>query len=1272
LQRLSLNEYSEEEKLARLKRFCQFKSLKLVFANPPTNEEKLNALLLKRAGACRHRALVFSALCDLWGISYLIALNNVHSEAWAYSSERKRWERMNLGGFRSNLSIEPFALNEFYDANHLLGQSKEIEPLEKPQEKEPTKDLNLPIVITPEKTHKEATKVDEKKEHSHLLAGSNVSPFARPKKMFNSITSCFMELLMGDRPAAVILPSSTKALWLNEAKVFWGNHIKIIKPEAIDLDGFQVTSSGVTRAPSELEQFMAKKARVYLVLDMSDFKLTYVPIYTALADERKLDQHILPLNVQPIILLSDQVFSTRGKDFCSRFVLLQSEHYSASLNLSFRRNVRNKTGIIHYDLYESTDYEALLIGKYQSINGQFHAVEGALVKALKDKANGEDIREFVIDHPPQTTAFKTWFETTKENKEVYFNGNVVKIPQNFRLEIGSTAYNFSDYRCTLHSGMPLVFNSPSTTSSNLFSCSTPLWDLNSETLSLFEPHLVCDNVKKQFVPRPSLFEGHAHQQIAFWVTEPLPIGNFYKLLTIAKIHKVELALYGCEHFFSALQKSTLPITASPSPLFKNPNVITTDDILFCAEQYRRRYPEQHYETIEISEETTFDDLVGVLNVEKRGEFDFDVTFKPGILAKKLLEEPKQTTSANSILLLGEMHPHLAAQLSTAWLPKGAYLWVNGEKKFLKGQLTVITKPLLEPLAFLPTETEPYPVESFYPLLEEKYSLIEAKLVANIKTTVKSLEREGVKWSYERLLCVFEMAQTEPLENPFKPFLQLEKEAEKYLTITRKFFPKAEKIANNKKANEKEEETHENKHLKKLKRAFGHNRRVFMVGTTGAGKSYFMEHSLARYFELFDLNATNVEEILLAYATSHSDKPKLLVIDEINLLEKRILKRLSTIHDHILIDGFPYPLTDKHFILGAGNRPTYRGRQEIDYFYTMYTTVFHPPKPKQVLEEVIKPILGLQSDVFWDAYQKKYPENVRKTRASADKALRYAVKQSRKKEIYFKAGTLFEGLYIAPNWEKGLKRLEKAIEVQKYKMAQGLTCGRAGILLEGDSSLAKTHFIGALLRYKGIPFIDLTGVSLSKIEGLVQTAVQDKKWLVVDEVNTVIPLFEATFNKIMSSGQCVVIGTLNPASKFASRLPLSPALDDRFTSISIEPYTATDIENIFMRSYHFSPQKANELTLSLLLGKQQNPDLTFRDIVNHYELKLTQTPVLPSTQPQANEITRKPHSSTSTIPRISTNTSSSVSPIPLPLRQPSHTPRYQHNNKILTEVKYQKN
>ena len=138
--------------------------------------------------------------------------------------------------------------------------------------------------------------------------------------------------------------------------------------------------------------------------------------------------------------------------------------------------------------------------------------------------------------------------------------------------------------------------------------------------------------------------------------------------------------------------------------------------------------------------------------------------------------------------------------------------------------------------------------------------------------------------------------------------------------------------------------------------------VYIAGLTGVGKSFFVEHILAKQ-QRYQLSCGDDTPTLQAWASkrSHSDW-LVLFIDEANLSPRQWSQFEGLFHNPpgILIAGTYYPLTRQHRVIFAGNPLSYGDARHVASLFQRHATalVFEPLSLAVIYDSFIKPILTI--------------------------------------------------------------------------------------------------------------------------------------------------------------------------------------------------------------------------------------------------------------------------------------------------------------------------
>lgn len=1099
--------------------FLSFGSGALHISHEASEAQIMDQMLQQKVGACRHKSMLFARLFQNY--TCFVQHNEVHDFIEILINQT--WYTIDLGGFQAQLDVEASPA-----LPPLLDNAKTTKPIKAP-----------------------------------------VTPLRRIEKHFKSMPECLELLNACQKPALVLTSLTDKKKWIHDLQIQLKNDVFIVKPEEIHLRSNRVINGVIQSVDSDLVLFLndCEQGKRFLILDFSDYKPFYISFYTALADERKINQTLLPETVQAVILLPSAFYPEMRGDFRSRFsgATLRADAYLCTQSLP-SNTMEIESLMPCFDLYGNENFENCLVGTYKmDKNGHLSAIPGALLNALQEGHAG-----LRLNHHPKTEAFKQWLNTVQTRRIVYFNGEHVIIPEGFILALDDNDYELAAFTYVV-------------TTDDTQIPSLPVYDVNSLNLNLFFANTVFDD-KDHLIENKGII-AQSDTSIHLRLTEKLPLQSLYHLLDVAQNHGVMLYFSGINAHVKALINETHNLNTTHEITPKtNFEFITTNDITFHLTQ---QVIDDSTVQIPINKNTSYEELMGSVIIETKDDSSFKCRLQTGLLAHALSENEQ------SVILFGEISNTLAIRLSCAWFDSNPYLWLNGQKMPIKGRLQVVTSPLEDNCLAFTSDHLSYSYDDFYTQLEQQFQL-ESNVLNTIKQTVNVLDQQGINFSYNRLKLLFKNA-INLNNNPFKLVLRLETKAEELINYTKPHFNYQKTPYLN----------HENKRQDKLKRAFAIHRAVFMVGKTGAGKSHLIQQVLTQMYTVFILNEDKPQETLLNWVTQWSHLPKVLVVDEMNLLHKNIIMQLANLNDSVLINGKLYALGEEHLILFVGNPSTYRGRTQYQFFNEMYSMAFKPLNENDLFNLIVKPLFNNALDysgAFWQDHKKELLVSEKTPRDIAEAAIRYLSYP----DYFFNKESIDDNtLCITSNWQKILKEIQLDLNTRQYKLDNNLAVGKQGILLEGDSSLAKSTFVRALLKQNEIPFLDLTGKNIEDTEEGLKKAFHKGQVVLLDEINTIAPLFERLLNHLLSGTDLnknpakmpgfFIIGTLNPASHFSGRIPLSEALENRMIKYTIESYTKKQITSI-LRTMHYSIEQATRLAKQFIEGKKLDTTLTLRDVL----------------------------------------------------------------------------
>jgi hypothetical protein len=137
----------------------------------------------------------------------------------------------------------------------------------------------------------------------------------------------------------------------------------------------------------------------------------------------------------------------------------------------------------------------------------------------------------------------------------------------------------------------------------------------------------------------------------------------------------------------------------------------------------------------------------------------------------------------------------------------------------------------------------------------------------------------------------------------------------------------------------------------------HSPYVFITGLSGVGKTTFVQNELhpgKTPYRLFE-----GEQYIKAWAEDRTQAGSLLFLDEANLNPRTWdeFDGLFNARPFILIHGVPYPLTDKHRVIFAGNPLSYGDERQLSSFFKEHgaAVLFNPLSQEVIYEKILKPV-----------------------------------------------------------------------------------------------------------------------------------------------------------------------------------------------------------------------------------------------------------------------------------------------------------------------------
>ena len=475
-------------------------------------------------------------------------------------------------------------------------------------------------------------------------------------------------------------------------------------------------------------------------------------------------------------------------------------------------------------------------------------------------------------------------------REVEVNGQVYKIPEDFRLLRDDTPYPLSptDYKVTAYTKDTVLKDA---------------YVLNAMTLNTLFLRIQSD--QDQLNTLPGLLASHNNTALTLFVTQSLSDLQWARIVHEATIHKTSLHLV----LAPGVQLATHPEIRSSETLSKSPvQLIQTNDMDYTSEELS-----DDTLIIPVNEKTTYEDLTGTQLLTKNAH-SISCHYQPGILTQSL-------QAGKKVALKGSFSPALAQQLEPLFLH---YLTTNGQRiEHFQGQLTLITD---EQPRFIFISPKKQTIDE--KALWNKLHLIDSNNAPLLQAACKEFYKKSTiqPFQYVELMTMLKHLQHYPYSNPLKQLLRTR-------TDYRQLKPIAEAVWRQVQPTKKTKEELPvlEKRYHQLETRFKHSWYVFVVGSSGVGKSTTINQA-TRILGYEPVTTTGtLKDKLKAWLKPGAKRS--LFIDEANLYETGeldILEGLYATPPKLLIDGIDYDVPPENRLIFAGNFGHSHGRQELRF------------------------------------------------------------------------------------------------------------------------------------------------------------------------------------------------------------------------------------------------------------------------------------------------------------------------------------------------------
>ena len=409
----NLAKCSKNRLITALSTFCDFPqpSSKDISGTPIAI---LNHLIKNRAGACRHRSMLFVALASELGITAHVVINTPHAFVTVVD-DQQQVHTINLGGAPSNVHEIPMKLV--------------LEPIEETQK-------------TPE-------------------------PFETwnnyPLKA-NTFPSLANELKRQDNPITrrLLIMENEQAIEALHNAVLDTNGLSFFTPnlDTLSLKTLKATDGPYVIVGTPLAIFL-KEAQLHPEQPMTWFinwshpKSEHVGLNSIIDDVDRQFGHIaLPPNLHIVAVMDSSSAETMGEDFYSRFDAINQARMRDETNLPVTESL-SPIGPNDALLTNADDWQKELIGFFHINDKNIVFKPGALIRAIDNQAPSLLIHNAPWENP----AFRWFMRELQKTKRVFANGRSYSLPEGLQIECVKPLFTYPELEKPLSEAQEYVLNS---------------------------------------------------------------------------------------------------------------------------------------------------------------------------------------------------------------------------------------------------------------------------------------------------------------------------------------------------------------------------------------------------------------------------------------------------------------------------------------------------------------------------------------------------------------------------------------------------------------------------------------------------------------------------------------------------------------------------------------------------------------------------------------------------------------------------------------------
>ena len=1158
--------------------------------------EILNHLIKTRAGACRHRAMLFVAMATALEIKVSLIENDSH--AFVTVNENGFNQSIDLGGAEAQvqeIEMQPIKEEEEAEPSPKKPQDPPLAVAEATTQEEEEAPIEPEVATLPLPT--ETPQVKEKKEQPAIQQPKQpVIPALEPSSE-NPFKTWDNLPLHGEDWASIAVEMTTIAppiarhlLILDDEAAIEALHAAVLDTrqpvfftdnlDNLSLHTLKTNEGSYDRVASPLAIFLNEATTHPLntmtwYINWSNPKDDQVGLNSLIDDlDRRLGTLPLPPNLHIVVVMDRDSAGLMGEDFYSRFDGISQVHpFTTALPNEPKKEPEMPVKPNDALITSPAKWKKVLLGSYH-MDGQTLSFEpGALIKAILNKSDTLQIHNAPWDNPE----FR-WFMThLLKERRVFMNGQDYFLPETLTITCSQPLYDYSEaITPPVAKQSPLGWLYRSTMSLLKPSASAPKAErlrqsrlINAETYDYLFPHHRVSPTEGVKLCKGWL-EPDAHLNLI--VTHPLDEAEWYTLWTEAQKNHCDIKIQCAPHVTvpDPLQKwvtQTAPI---------QPQGLITLDVSNDLDFAIAAYPEAL--VIPVGPDTRFEQLFCHFH---RQEQNFTCQ-------KTMLLEAIE--KGQPVVFKGEFTNELARRLQTLFTNEPS-LYVNGETIVIHSPIHLITT----------NET------AFEGILHQKINYDPSRDFEKLEPSLQA-----------RLRALYLKLNIEPCHSHFLNLAEDKATHESFVEALSQNLSLSQGLFVH-----PENPTSPEAVLSYLKE----HPFVFLLSETGAGKSYFVERVLKDHNP--SLHIHHGLEKLKAWAESDG----LLFLDEANLAAEHfhVFDNLARGERSIWIEGQYYHLSPEHHVIFAGNPKQYEGRFESDLLKRF---PYYLEFKGQRLDNILSPLLESFENkehlihIINTYYQKALDAGLNITPRNAqmmclnafilkqlpnthalpdDFLIQYAVLKEIENlntslkltdELEDKGLTNIEAARTSQLppltdadfiWTKS--RIKTALAIQallsirqsKIEGTFDQALGINGVVLEGSPGLGKSRLLHALLQGQKASYTIISTTHPDDMRRQLLKAFNEGQVALIDELNSFPD--EQLLNALLSGtdldgnppkkpGFCL-LATQNPMT-YQGRQSLSKALSNRLLTLNLEHYESGELEDILQKKFMLSKTKTTQL------------------------------------------------------------------------------------------------